>query len=273
MKEEAVICLQEVSEEERGFIECVASQNNYESFCTNYGNYFSGYMGTNTLIPRAKYSVSEIRYVRPNSFIHKLGLAPVTTSYFSYIYNWVWGIKTVDLKNELQKRNNVVSFARVREIYGEREFWIANYHAPCLYYAPEVSLMYNYLFSLSAKKIVGDSDAVFAGDFNYQPDSWEYFFITDPRCGGDEIYNTLQIEDFIQLKDARKHVSGNNRSCPSHTCKSFSKIYKQEAKWFEGTIDYFFQREVYLASNLKYLELPKVTNQCLVKQTYLIIVI
>lgn len=146
IKDDAVICLQEVSHKWAGVLHGYFAARGYHMVTGLYGSKFNGYMGVAVAVPTAKYDIVDVditriadtkkvqRKPKPGyvqnifniikRFLHKLavelGMAKVSFDFWD---------------NVLYRTNQMVSL-RLMDKADQKPFVIGTYHMPCMFKKP-----------------------------------------------------------------------------------------------------------------------------------------
>jgi len=175
VKQEQIICLQEVSITWRCKFAKYFELNNYHFECVNYSKPITGYMGVGIAFPKHKYTFKGLD-IETISDLKKWPQYSYTLN--DSIWSWLtWtSIPTHYSWNYMKYKQNQLICIRLLDNETNNQFIVANYHMPCAFsyediMVSHVSLCMKYIHELS---ISYDCPCIFAGDFNGQPDSKLY---------------------------------------------------------------------------------------------------
>lgn len=194
----SIICLQEISQDWASRLTTFFHSNNYTFIFRLYGQRFNGYMGVGIAFPDNFYTLEECQLVQVNDELPFPDAKPtesptiLTHSWWGSWYHWFWQnmswtqskIQTVEdhWKKARQKWNTMV-WLRLRDHSTERSFCVATYHMPCDFRRPTVMMIHSALAMQTAQKLSEENPLVFAGDWNFKPDSPFYGLLTTGSLG------------------------------------------------------------------------------------------
>ncbi|CBJ31273.1 conserved unknown protein [Ectocarpus siliculosus] len=238
----SVICLQEVGIGWAGDLHVYFMDRGYAFVTAHYGKHFNNYMGVALAWPLDKYECLTVDTTRLSDTRR-------------------WGREPRQEREEkeakqaaeppstpiAERRFNQVLFARLRPKTGAADlpnggtFCIGTYHMPCLFNIRPVMVMHTSLAIRHLAKLAGPDPLVFAGDFNFNPDSDCYKLAVEgdlPESSGDFPVRPEWEKDWtpktgVCLQSAYKQVDGKE--------PDFTNNAKVE-DWdpFIDTLDYIF---------------------------------
>lgn len=241
MDTRSIISLQEVTEFHRSKLEAIAYNNDYHMIATNYGHFYSGYMGVATLIPR-EYRLVRCQLFRPATLVRKF--LPATpeqeVSIFSPTYWNPWSAKPkVESYQEVLGRKENVQIM-IELVFEGTRFVHTNYHAPCVYWKDNMTEAVSALSLYSALKFSGSLPLIVTGDYNMKPNEDGYNIFT----GKDVNFKDSELKIFVdkmKLTPLGSSYLVANGSEPEYTVNSISwDRFTQSTSIFTGTLDYIF---------------------------------
>ena len=250
--EKNIFLLQEIPIHWKGNLEMFFEKNNYYFYLMNYGRKVNGFFGVATAIPKDLYEVHKVEYLHVGEFI--------STQSAERIYQWnksqlkhesdfmksvndifeeVVGLKEKEIEEinnnilEAKNRSNIAVKITLSEKERDQKFILYNYHMPCCFQNPIIQIMHLDAF----KRIMRNHPeipTIWGGDFNIQPDSDAYIYLTGGVLSEkNQIY--LRYGEYV--KDIYYSVLDlKNEKEPPYTIFSHTKFGGE----FKGTLDYFF---------------------------------
>lgn len=271
IKAGSVICLQEVSLLWAGKLESIFHKNGYHFIQTQYGNFYSGFMGVGIGFPMSMYSMEECVMMRltdlvnwktdpqrqnrgrPNRSLAMLpvqllsGLVGALSQFLPFL-----GAKEKDEWFTAAKfRQNRIIMLKLKCLSSKRTFAIATYHMPCSPEKPKIMLMHAALAAQFMETHASDSPYLLAGDWNILPDSDPYKLLVGGKSALSldlPSYESWKSELKNKLKSAYSEFLGGE---PEFT--NNAKI--RDDPTFIGTLDYIFMFGDWKVESV--LELPK----------------
>jgi endonuclease/exonuclease/phosphatase family metal-dependent hydrolase len=224
-----IILLQEVTLEKVTKLSKMFNDCNYTVLSTNYGNSNSGFMGILIAIPSI-YDILEFKYVNIGKNIETWD-NPLPKEWF--VKRWLRNVKLLKPRfDKMKTENKIARFRQNRAIFvtlkneDGKTFDIINYHMPCKFRQPMIQMLHYY----QLLKLTGKNPFIIGGDFNIQPNSKPYLYIT-----GD--YKPSKLEKKYKIFDNTPLVS---------VYKQFNGFEPKYTNWctspeeFKGCLDYFF---------------------------------
>jgi exonuclease III len=261
IQQDYIICLQEVDLFFANKLQVFFESMEYRFYYQPYGHKGNGYMGVATAVSE-KYKVEEIYRDNPIDMVNWPKTPQLTWvgKWGEYLLSNLWkklgypGSVDYSLYREFISRKNFLLTVRVKNTHKKEEdaILVGNIHMPCVY--REQSFMEAYLvlvmehlnkYSNLNKIEETPMKYILAGDFNIQPNSLPYSYMTRGLM-------TVDTQSWISSnfpKDAesvwknRKYMGLGMTSAlrlvngqePEFTCKSHCN-----GNDFTGTIDYIF---------------------------------
>lgn len=266
IREEHIICLQELSRNWHAKLLPFFRQNGYTIVVSSYGYAQNDYMGVAIACKDSLYEIAEVRnqcvadyanwpVAKEETPVHYLGMSTWTTW-----INYVWKQYTRP-SNEEDKASslNEVGIARKKEntllmlrlkprnfVLGQ-EFIVGTYHMPCSFMQRTVMVLHAAAVSNQIREFAahGNTPYILAGDFNMSPDSEEYKLMTTGSVSNKfretltSCYPNLPTSAFHTnepLQSAYHSIHGKE---PPFTCYA-TTCYKGWENDFIGPIDYIF---------------------------------
>jgi len=264
---DSILCLQEVSLEWAGKLVSFFDAHNYCFTYRLYGNYFNGYMGIGIAFPRKVYSILECELLRisdtklwPES---RLG-APQPTSVVTHLWNYALklfsnppALPDIDPWSRSRDKHNAMVWLRLEHRESKKVIAVATYHMPCDFKLPQVMYIHTLLsFNALVERQKGEP-VIFAGDFNFQPDSGTYKMVTsghdqpeDPAWPKPPAHDSWVPHIAAPFDSAYRQVQGKE---PEWTNWAQSE---RDTTPFQGCLDYIFLRGCQ-AVEVKNLRLPE----------------
>lgn len=239
-----IICLQEVCEFFRTRLHVLCFEHNYEFICRNYDGPWSGYMGVAILFPRNNFKLTQVEFIRPNRLVRKYFEEPV-----SYKPGWLasWFFRE-DNQDEwfgkMSKKSNVMLTITLEK--DSVPFKVVNYHAPCVYFDDNMSLISAAIFAKTINDTKGDRVLV-CTDLNIQPLTLAYELITSDISQFSEMINNKIIRDGLikmnltPISSTYDNFVNRDQLESMITCETASYT-RGQLNEFEGCLDYIFHR-------------------------------
>ena len=225
MKDDSIICMQEVSMKWRGKLDAFFINNDYVFICVSYGNKFTGNMGIAIAYPKS-YELISSNYFVVGQHIEEIikHAESQSSSYLAKIIQYIkklFGVKKQPSSYDFAtwKKNILIKLGFKVE---GKEFYIANYHMPCAYKYPEVMNYHIESAIKLAQKSTSTYPVIFAGYINIMPNSQEYNKI---------VYGIFNDKTIQSMKSSYASV---HKSEPE-----FTNMGKDN---FKGTLDYIFYK-------------------------------
>jgi len=260
----SVVCLQEISTTWSGELTPFFEANGYTFVTGLYGNRFNGYMGVALAWPTYRFQSEAVDITRASdakawpkpASSPKTGIGAwwgKTKSYTGKVWRGVREAvrfgkpprPPIEPWAESARRQNVLVSARLRDRATGRAFCVSTYHMPCLFGSDpknQVMLIHSALVAQRAAAFADGLPFVLAGDFNIQPDSSPYEFLTSGTLPADHphrppprAYDAWKPDLAAPLQSA--YVVSSYEKEPDFT--NFART-KGQAEPFVGTLDYIF---------------------------------
>lgn len=243
MMKEYIVCLQEVTIAFRSKIIPLLSPYKYTFNCLNYGNKHSGNMGVMLLIPSKQYRVVSTTNYHVADYIscvarnQNVSCIDTVKRLFSH---WTGTEKKkTSAYNNMFRKNHVLMF--VLKDMVDREFVIATYHMPCVFYDPAVMLVHVHTLLELVEKYSNDLPYIVTGDFNFFPDTEMYKLVTGESFSDDVITKNFPIGTTKKLYNFNLddcYYSYNKNHKITTSCDNARYNMK-----FSGCIDYIFAKK------------------------------
>ena len=264
MKNNAIICLQEVSTE---WLEKLTPFFNAQQYTIVGGTYgyapYDGDMGVFVAYPHQSVKLEELRLSKPGREIKKYTVKLLKSRYERFINYIFWMIivlfkfpvvRSMPFKDKLMKlimkkedpwqkaiaKDNILLLCRFKSKPEAPSFCVATYHMPCNFTNPSLMLIHSSIAVKMVASFAGKDRYVFAGDFNLKPVDLGYKMITE---GGSNYNQAVERSPDLKvqwvasveqpLMSAYKELNGKE---PKFTNFSFCKGAPQ----FKDCIDYIF---------------------------------
>ena len=183
IKQQSIICLQEISTLWVGELHLFFLKHNYYLVTGLYGKAKNGYMGVGIAFPLSKYSVEELKVETIANSRDWPKISPLELfwrSCFKGIMKSL-GKPYGHLENSLyyaKSRLNQLVFVRLQDLETKKKFGVGTYHMPCAYYAPQVMTIHSAMVIQRMQILAKGDPGVLAGDFNISPTEPQYQLIT-----------------------------------------------------------------------------------------------
>ena len=146
VKDEAVICLQEVSHKWAGVLHPYFASRGYHLVTGLYGAKFNGYMGVAVAVPTSKYEIMDVDITRVAD-TKRMPRKP-KAGYVQNIFNLIsktlvklavqlgWRKAPFDFWDNVLYRTNQMLCLRLQDKVDKKPFVIGTYHMPCMFRFP-----------------------------------------------------------------------------------------------------------------------------------------
>jgi exonuclease III len=247
IKNETIICLQELSDDWISLLLPIFNKNNYTFI------YDSIWCSVGIAIPN-RYTIESIKFITIGKELEKLcSLDSEITDSWNRAINCRNRMILLTLHQKIEKYNQFGEYFKVVNC----PFIVANYHMPCKFKDPSLMIIHTSMLLKLVRENAFNilTPYIICGDFNRTPESESYKFITK---GG----------NFKDHFETTKHVIPNltNNEFPLRSVyfkeplfTNFSHINNE----FCDTLDYIFisnQFKVVSVLEIDYLEKPKDTT-------------
>lgn len=146
VKDNAVICLQEVSHKWAGVLHAYFSERGYHLVTGLYGVKFNGYMGVAVAVPTAKYEVVDVDITRiadtkrmqrkpKPGFVQNI-FNKISKFLFSLAVELGFAKQSFDFWDNVLYRTNQMVCLRLADKTDKKRFVVGNYHMPCMFRKP-----------------------------------------------------------------------------------------------------------------------------------------
>jgi len=265
MKEGAVLCLQEVSRNWGGKLVPLFEQHGYTCATALTGSQFGGYMGQCIAWPTDKFKAIEVQSIRVSDTVAGWSETPYSKpappSKGELLSRLIYGEKPVekppfDCWKEAQKRHNAVVLARLEHKKTKKQFVVATYHMPCLFGSDDkckVMTIHASLLFQQAQRFAKGQPLVVGGDFNIQPPSAQYDFITQGKLDNSHPQNPQDSSPLgidLQISPMRSAYAVHSAE-PEFTNLARNK-FSRDGPFIE-TLDYIFLSDEISVEGIKKL--------------------
>lgn len=221
IRDEPIICLQEVSKEWADLYAKHFKSKKYSFIHVQYGHEFNGYMGTAIAFPNSKYQMKQKHFI-------KIGDVIAQETYEPHAADWELAVSRV----------NTMIYLQLKCKYSLKTFGVSTYHMPCRFDYPKVMIMHIRALLTELKRLSKGHPYVIGGDFNTLPDNHGYTLLTKGM-----VHPTDNLSD-----------EGHSHRYPTSTICGLNSAYMQKNNKepdftnyadpnnnsFMGTIDYVF---------------------------------
>jgi 2',5'-phosphodiesterase len=172
IKENSIICLQEVSTQCAGVLHPYFAKNNYYFIASHYGHKYNNYMGVGIAVPLLKYKVEDVDISRiadskftvrppPESMLTKLFKSFILHPFLKLLQLLKMCTPPFDPYEEALRRTNQMVSVRVRQrqfdsseggrksnsdgAYSSESFVVSTYHMPCMFWEPSLMMIHSAL--------------------------------------------------------------------------------------------------------------------------------
>eukprot|EP00439_Symbiodinium_sp_Y106_P057186 s2496_g8.t1 len=175
VEENAVICLQELSQDWCARLHVFFLKSDYCLVNSNYGKEGDGYMGVAIAFPRRLYDLPAVSIKRVSEALPRHH-SPAEGQGHDLNANSPssWTISR-------SRQNRMISL-RLRPrgtTYADKDFVVSTYHMPCFFRDMKVMVIHASLAAQCALEFAGDLPLILAGDFNFRPGSSPYVLLTN----------------------------------------------------------------------------------------------
>lgn len=210
IKQNALICLQEVGRSHVGRLTAFFQKHGYQFIAANYGKAESDWFGIGIAYPFNGYilddaSITHLTSTKPWPQDDRPAPAPHTlSSLASTVTKWIrWGLRidppsqttdsqtpssstsaqrkkvVADLYEDASRRSNtVVQLNLTHRLMKEKRLSIATYHLPCAHYAMSVMNTHAALLAQETNRFAAGRPLLLMGDFNFTPAQSPYKLMT-----------------------------------------------------------------------------------------------
>jgi len=194
MRGGAVLSLQEVSRDWGAKLVPLFEKHGYTYAAGLSGGSHSGYMGAVLAWPSSRFGAVEVSTVKVAETVKGWPKwpKPAPLGWWGRLLNRKPEKLPFDPWQVAEGRHNTVVVARLKDKASNKEFVIAGYHMPCLFGSDDkckVMTIHAAMLFQYAQKLARGDPLVVAGDFNIQPTSAQYQFITQGRLAQDHPQN------------------------------------------------------------------------------------
>lgn len=269
VKSNAIICLQEVSQDWAGDFHTFFANRGYHMAGGLYGKKFNGYMGVCLAWPVSTLETIHVDISRLSDKKEggwpreddKGALSQLVDGVWSLVARPMrqWGLVKEEVTDHWvvsRNRFNILITATLKDKSTGQAFCVGTYHMPCAYYAPMIMTIHSDLALRHVQRIAheqGDLPYVLGGDFNIKPSDAMYRMLTG---GGldrvDPCYPTPK-NSFEWAPTARPVRSAYAVAGGEPDFTNFARVREEEP--FVDTLDYIFISDAWTVD--KVLELPK----------------
>ena len=270
VEKKAVICLQEVSIRFSSELTSFFQQRDYFYISAPYDGFYSNFMGVAIAFPNSQYNLVTAKIARLADTKSLKG-SPKPTFWVKLYQSFINLLVALRLKNKVWW-DNYWDMAKVRlnqcitlklsdKNDEQKQFCIANYHMPCLYFEKRAITIHTALLLQHLSEFAKKTPYILAGDFNTLPECSVYRLITKGKMEkNDPNYPTPIYSDDkwvptvpSPMKSAYFEHCGSE---PEFT--NYAHPSGKSTTSFTGTLDYIFCSQNCKVKSV--LEMPKLTS-------------
>jgi mRNA deadenylase 3'-5' endonuclease subunit Ccr4 len=260
LRQDAIICLQEISQQWVGPLHAFFQQRQYYFVTALYGGAWSGYMGVGLAWPTAVYEAAQVDIKRlvdsrrwpspPTSHVWGRASRRAVSGLAGL---WRRGLRLAGSEMEApfdpwaaaQERSNELICACLCHRQDRSAFCVSTYHMPCLYGSAkkrQTMMIHASLAAQYTQAFAADRPYVLAGDFNLIPGSSAYRLLTEgqwpvehedfptPRANDDTGWDVNRVKP---LRSAYRVKNGKEPDFTNHARVGDDPV-------FTDTLDYIF---------------------------------
>ena len=256
VESKAIICLQEVSVDWVSKFSRFFTESGYNFIPSLYGQ-----MGTTIAYPNKHYNLLNCDI----TCIAKTKDWNVNSNFFQKFFHALkqklFGISINGNENPWiasKLRNNTLIHCKLLDQQTGQAICVANYHMPCAFKNPPVMLIHGALAAQHVQKLSGTLPYIFAGDFNFKPDSTPYQLYTGagvptnhPDCPPPLYPGDSWSPELPSGPMKSAYFTLNNKE-PEYT------TYTGSLPSFVGTLDYIFHSSHFLPTEV--VPIPEFTE-------------
>lgn len=267
MNRDAVICLQEVSNDWAGSLHTHFANRGYHLVTGLYGKKFNGYMGVAIAFPTESMKVLDVDISRLSDTRQGGWPQAPEEGFLTRVVKGVASFvqKPLEMVGALAKapiepwsysknRFNILLTVKLEEKQSGKSFCLGNYHMPCAFYAPMVMTIHSEMAAKQVQTLANDMPYILAGDWNIKPDGSSYRLLTTGTMDrGDPEWPKPKhgMEWLPTAKPMRSVYAESDHGEPDFT--NYARIKENEP--FIDTLDYIFCSDEWKVTGVK--PLPK----------------
>jgi 2',5'-phosphodiesterase len=274
----AIICLQEIPREWAGPLYTFFCNENYVFIKSLYGTAFNGYMGVGLAFPRI-FKLEDCTITRVSDSkrwpdppqIQLSWIGRITFPFVSAVrvFSELWSKYVrralpetntpVEAYSYAKGRNNTLIFTKFSfqdQAQNKNQFCVATYHMPCVYWSPETMMIHTALSARLVQDLAGNLPTIYAGDFNFQPDSSCYDFITSGKLN--ESNPDYPRREYDPWKPELLYAFSSAYAQALGTEPKYTNFAHNKNSLFKGTLDYLFMSPGITAQNV--VDIPQNTG-------------
>ena len=249
VKNNSIICLQEISQDWAGNLLTFFSNQNYNTVFQGYGKRFNGYMGCMIAWPSDSMNVVDVDISRlsdkreggwpiePKKGMMGKAIGMLSTFKEPFVkLGWLSKPPT-DHWSMSENRFNILISVKLEEKKSGQSFYVSNYHMPCAFYAPMVMSIHAEMAAKYIQKLAQATPYILAGDWNIKPNDSTYQLLTTGMMDrGDPSWPTPKfgMEWEPTAKPMRSAYAISDHGEPDFT--NYARVKFQEP--FIDTLDY-----------------------------------
>lgn len=260
----AIICLQEVSLSWAGTLAAFFQKQGYTFQQSQYGNYFSNFMGVGIGFPSARYTLENCemmqlsgsvkwkkKYREQRSLNPLRWIASIPRVALSAVGFVPSSRKNQDWLETVKFKPNRIVMLELKCLHSKRNFNVGTYHMPCMPGQNKIMLTHAVLAAQFMEDRAGTMPYLLAGDWNILPGSEPYTHLTEGKS--DVTLDLPEGEKWTPelkkpLKSAYRDFLGSE---PEFT----NNAQVRDQPPFVGTLDYIFTSKEW--NTLDILALPE----------------
>jgi 2',5'-phosphodiesterase len=265
MNKNAVICLQEVSNDWAGSLHTHFANRGYHMVTGLYGRNFNGYMGVAIAWPTSTMKVLDVDISRladkreggwpraPKEGTLQKIINGITSAVRKPLeQRGLLSRPPIDPWTMSQNRFNILLTVKLEDKESGRSFCLGNYHMPCAYYAPRVMTIHTEMAAKHVQTLAEEMPYLLAGDWNIKPDGSSYRLLTTGMMDrGDPEYPDPKhnMEWRPTAKPMRSVYAESDHGEPDFT--NYARVKEDEP--FIDTLDYIFASDQWKVMDVKKL--------------------
>lgn len=226
VENEAILCLQEISQEWCGPLHAFFQQRHYYFVASAYGLDFEDYMGVAVAFPQKLYTLSD-------------ALIQCVADTLPLDHDAKEKLSAENPFRRSRMRRNRMICLKLRHQASNKEFVVSTYHMPCDYLNMKVMVIHASLCGACAFKFAGDLPLILAGDFNFRPGSAPYELLTTGKLQEENENHPGSLQGWhlwpqgchLRSAYAEKHRQGEPFT---------NYAWNKDEEPFIGTLDYIF---------------------------------
>lgn len=267
IKQNSLICLQEVSHDWAGSLHAHFAQRGYHLVTGLYGKKFNGYMGVAVAWPTAAMNCIDVDISRLSDkreggwprgpqpgILQRISNTIKSTVRPTLEKVGILSRPPVEPWEMSENRMNILITVKLEDKESGQAFALGCYHMPCAFYAPRVMTIHCEMAAKHIQNIAADLPCVLAGDWNIKPYSSSYMLLTTGLMDrGDPEYPAAKhgMEWQPTAKAMRSAYAESEHGEPDFT--NYARVRHNDP--FIDTLDYIFLSDHWKVAGVK--GLPK----------------